>query len=353
MRKLNQYIGRTVVGAVAMVLLVIVALDAISALVDQLSEMTGNYNLLEVLIYVGLTLPARIYSQIPMSALIGCLVGLGILAGNSELTIMRAAGVSVWRISWCVMKPALLFIAISLTLGELVIPYTDQIADSRRSIAMGDDHALQSRTGLWTRDGEEFIHINAVLPNGKIYGVTHYRFAEDQRLLMAGFSEKAVYKGDHWLEQGIHETHMGESNVSLKHIEQREWRTELTPRVLNILVLEPDELSIRNLYSYAGYIEEQGVDNREYQLAFWQKLLEPLATASLVLIAVSFIFGPLREVTMGYRIFTGVIFGIVFSTTQDLLGPSSVVFGFSPLLAVLLPVLVCALFGLWLLHRAR
>lgn len=353
MRKIHRYIGRTVLASMAVVLLVIVALDAISALVDQLGDMKGNYNFPEVLMYVGLTLPSRIYEQIPMSALIGSLVGLGILAGNSELTVMRAAGISVWQITWCVMKPAMFFIGISLLLGESVIPLTDQVAESRRSIAQGDRAALQSRSGLWTREGNEFIHINAVLPNGKIYGVTHFQFGEDQRLVRSSFSEQAIYQGGHWVEQGIHETFLSDEGTRVSVTPLREWRSEMTPSLMNILVLNPEELSIQNLHSYANFIGEQGVDTQEYRLAFWQKLLEPLATASLVLIAVSFIFGPLREVPMGHRIFTGVVFGIVFRTSQDLLGPSSLVFGFSPLLAVGVPIAICCLIGLYLLRRAN
>ncbi len=351
MRKLNQYIARTVIAAVAMVLLVIVSLDAIAALVDQLGELKGKYDFVEAMIYVGLTLPGRIYNNIPLSALVGCLAGLGMLATSSELVIMRAAGVSVAQITWAVMKPVLLFIAVSIALGEYVTPLTDQIADSRRAIAQGDKKALESRHGLWNREGNEFMHFNAVLPNGRLYGVTRYQFDDKGQLTASSFAQTALYQGDHWLEEDGRESLIGPDGVSVRSYDWRRWDTELSPRLLNVLVLTPDALSIQNLYSYAQYLQQQELDNSEYWLAFWKKLLQPLATASLVLIAVSFIFGPLREVTMGQRIFTGVIVGIVFRTSQDLLGPSSLVFGFSPLIAVALPVVVCAGIGVYLLRK--
>ncbi|MGH1373398.1 MAG: LPS export ABC transporter permease LptG [Cellvibrionaceae bacterium] len=351
MRKLNQYIARTVIGAVSMVLLVIVSLDAIAALVDQLGELKGNYNFAEALAYVGLTLPGRIYSNIPLSALVGCLVGLGILASSSELVVMRAAGVSVVQITWSVMKPVLLFIVLSIGLGEYVTPLTDQIADSRRAIAQGDKKALESRHGLWNREGSEFMHFNAVLPNGRLYGVTRYRFDEQGQLTASSFAQTAIYQGDHWLEEEGQESLITADGVQVHQYDWRRWNTELSPKLLNVLVLRPEALSIQNLYSYAQYLQQQELDSSEYWLAFWKKLLQPLATASLVLIAVSFIFGPLRQVTMGQRIFTGVIVGIVFRTTQDLLGPASLVFGFSPLIAVALPLLVCAGVGIYLLRK--
>lgn len=353
MRKLNNYIARTVIGAVGMVLLVIVSLDAIAALVDQLGELKGDYDFLQALIYVGFTLPGRIYENIPFSALVGCLVGLGILAGSSELVVMRAAGVSLAQITWAVMKPVLLFIALSIGLGEYVTPLTDQIAESRRAIAQGDKNALESRHGLWNRDGNEFMHINAVLPNGRLYGVTRYRFDDEGKLLAASFADTAMFRKDYWVEEDGRESVITDKGIETHTYHSRRWDTSLSPSLLNVLVLEPDALSIQNLYSYSSYLEQQGIENNQYELAFWKKLLQPLATASLVLIAVSFIFGPLREVTMGYRIFTGVIVGIVFRMSQDLLGPSSLVFGFSPLLAVLVPLLVCAGIGVYLLRKAN
>lgn len=353
MRKLNHYIAQSVIGSVALVLMVIVSLDAISGLVDQLDELGGNYNFIEALIYVGLTLPSSIYDNIPFSALVGCLIGLGALASSSELVVMRAAGVSVAQITWAVMKPVMLFIVLGLLLGEYVTPLSDQFAESRRAIAKGDTKALESRHGLWNREGSEFMHFNAVLPNGKLFGVTRYQFDESGRLQAASFAQTAIHQGDYWQEENAKETVFSSLGTQVNEYRLRRWDTQLSPSLLNVLVLPPDGLSIQSLHTYSGYLAGQELENQEYRLAFWKKLLQPLVTASLVLIAVSFIFGPLREVTMGYRVFTGVIVGIVVRTIQDLLGPASLVFGFPPLLAVAVPMLACCVVGFVLLRKAN
>lgn len=354
MYKLNMYIAKSVLGAVAMVLLVILALDVISALVEQLGDMKGKYNFVEVLAYVGLTVPRRIIEHIPFSALVGCLIGLGILASSSELVVMRAAGVTVRQITLAVLKPVLLFIAMGLLLGEYVTPYTEQAAESRRSVALGRSQALSDK-GMWNRDGSEYMHANTVLPAGILMGVTRYIFDENGTLTSSSFSKRASFQGDHWLEEAADETVFDPAGEQTSHVfhQTRRWQTSLSPNLLSLLVLSPDGLSIQSLYRYSNYLTEQGLDASQYRLSFWQKILQPLATASLVLIAVSFVFGPLREVTMGYRIFTGVIVGIVFQTTQDLLGPSSLVFGFEPFIAVLAPIAFCSGIGFYLLRKAN
>nr|WP_324259151.1 LPS export ABC transporter permease LptG [Cellvibrio fontiphilus] len=352
MSKITAYISRTVFYAIAMTLLVFIALDFIFGLIAQLEKTSGAYTALEAFYYMSLTVPRRLYDLIPYSCLIGCLAGLGLLASSSELVVVRAAGVSVRRITWIALRPAIIFIALALLLGEFVAPYTEQMADNRR-------HYLRYNTtqaapqNMWNREGNEFMHVSAVLPNGVIYGLTRYKFDEQQQLLSASFTKQARYEDGFWQEQDVSITHITADGLRNEVIESRRWDTPFTPNLFNILVLKPEDLSMRNLHYYTNYLHEQNLSAGNYSLAFWQKALQPLATASLVLIAISFIFGPLRSVTMGQRIFTGVVFGVVFLLLQKLLGPSSLVFGFPPVIAVLIPISLCILLGLYLLNRAR
>ncbi|MFL0796467.1 MAG: LPS export ABC transporter permease LptG [Cellvibrionaceae bacterium] len=352
MRRLNRYIASNVVNAVLVVLLIVVSLDAIGGLMDELGSLRGNYDFTAALSYIGLTLPSRIYDNLPFSAFIGCLIGLGALANNSELTVMRAAGVSVWRLAGSVFRPALVLILIGVALGEYVTPLSDQIAESRRSLALGSKRALQADQGLWSREGREYIHVNAVLPNGVLYGLTRYTFDDDGKLLKADYTRRATFQSDYWLLEDTNSSVFHELHVQRETAELSEWQTHLTPDVLNVIVLPAEDLSIASLFRYASYLDNQNRRSDDYWLSLWRKLLQPLATLSLILIAISFVFGPMRQVTMGYRIFVGVIVGIIFQISQDMLGPASLVFGFSPLLAVLIPILGCFGVGVVLLRRA-
>lgn len=352
MTKIKRYIGRSVASSIAVVLFVIVALDFISELVDQLDKVAGNYTLGEVFIFAGLSIPSSVYDYLPLSSLVGCLIGLGVLASTSELTVIRAAGVSVVQIIWAVMRPVLAYIALGVVLGEYITPTSDQYSESRKAIALGHQSALQGQRGVWNREGNEFMHFSAVLPNGKLFGITRLNFNETGQLLSSTYVESAIYQGDSWFERNGVTTILNEGEVRTEAFATGIWASDLSPRLLDVLVLPPEDLPMKRLSTYSQYLERQGQDAKEYRLAFWQKALQPLATASLVMIAISFIFGPLRQVTMGFRIFSGVIVGIVFRTSQDLLGPSSLIFGFSPLLAVLLPIAVCALIGTVLLRRS-
>ncbi|MDY6890220.1 MAG: LPS export ABC transporter permease LptG [Pseudomonadota bacterium] len=352
MMKLERYIARQVLAAILAVLLVVVGLDLVSTLVDQLDDVDEHYTFADLLHYLLLTTPRRIYEFIPLSSLVGCLIGLGMLANHSELTAMRAAGFSTRRILVAVLKPVLVLALLALFLGQFIAPYTEQRAQSLKALAQAGGGALSSRYGIWHREGRLFIHINAVEPGGVIHGVTRYRFDESRQLVAASHARIGRYHAGRWQLQDISRTDFTPAGTRASRHPQESWQSGLTPELLSVIVVEPVDLPISGLWSYARYLQAQGVSADPYLLAFWTKLLQPLAILALVLIGVSFIFGPLRSVTAGQRVVAGVVFGMLFKFAQDLLGPASTVFGFPPFIAVLLPVLLCMLAGGWLLRRA-
>ncbi|HTN31355.1 MAG TPA: LPS export ABC transporter permease LptG [Pseudomonas sp.] len=351
MNQLDRYIGRQVLMSILAVQGVLWGLSLLFALIDELAFMRAAYGVPEVLEYVLLTSPRRLYELLPMGALIGCLIGLGTLASSSELTVMRASGVPLVRIVGATMAPMLLLMALGLALSEFVMPKTEVLADFKRDIARNGGQALSSK-GLWHREGNQYVHINAARSDGVMLGITRFTFDDARVLQESSFAERAEFAGDHWMLHDVVITQLTEQTSEVVHQSTQTWRVELTPQLVSTLITEPDALSISGLWQYARFLGGQGLDSDPYWLAFWSKVLQPLITASLVILAISFIFGPLRSVTLGQRIFTGVLVGFVFRIIQDLLGPASQVFGFSPLLAVALPSVFCALIGLRLLQRA-
>jgi lipopolysaccharide export system permease protein len=351
MRKITRYVSTSVFNAIALTLVVFMSLFFILTLIEQFRSLRGNYTAYEAMFNVLLRMPEALSTLIPFSCLIGCLAGLGALATSSELVIIRAAGVSTKRIVWMSLRPALVFMLLQLVVSEYVSPYSEQMAINRKAIALGTS-VNQSQQKLWNHETGEFMHFDAVLPSGVIYGLSRYQLNAEHQLVAASFSKQAIYQGDHWQEEDVAITHVEKDSTRIENMASRRWDSQLTPDLLNVLVLEPDSLSLRNLFYYNNYLGEQNIENNDYSLAFWKKVLEPLATASLVLIAISFIFGPLRSVTMGQRVFTGVMFGVAFLIAQRLLGPASLIFGFSPLLAVLCPILICVGIGVVLLRKS-
>ncbi|MBW4936633.1 LPS export ABC transporter permease LptG [Marinobacter sp. F4206] len=352
MRRIDGYVMRTVGGAMFLVMVVVLSLDLIFGFIAELEDTRNNYQTIEALWYVALTLPRRIYDYLPLGAFMGCLVGLGSMASSSELTVIRAAGVSLKRIVWSAMKPALVVVVLGVLIGEYIAPPAERLAQSEKAVALGAGSNVASASGVWHREGDVFIHLNAVQPNGVLHGVSLFRFNEQRELMSSSFAKRAIFQGDHWQLESVRTTRIEDTGTRLVQSQSLRWETGLSPSVLSVLIVKPENLSMSGLYTYANYLEEQDLNASRYWLAFWKKTLMPLGTAVMVLVAISFIFGPLRSVTMGFRVFTGLLVGLLFKYMQDLLGPMSLVYGFNPMLAVLVPIAVNAVVGAVLMRRA-
>ncbi|MFP5441555.1 MAG: LPS export ABC transporter permease LptG [Gammaproteobacteria bacterium] len=352
MKMLQGYIGRTVLLAIFGVTAALVMLDFVFSLLAEIEDLRGNYQFMQALQFMLLTLPRRLYQMIPTGTLLGCLVALGALANNSELVVMRAAGVSLLQILWAALRPVLLVAVGGLLIGEYLAPYTEQIAQSARAVAMGSGKALHARSGVWHKEGSEYIHVNAVEPGGRLFGVTRLRFDEDGRLQQASQARTAVFQSDHWSMEDVEVTELGQREARISRFDTLAWYTSLDPKLLALLTLDPDDLSITGLWQYANYLGEQGLDAEPYFLAFWTKILQPLMMCAMVFIAISYVFGPLRQVTMGLRVLAGILTGLVLRYFGELAGTMSLVYEFSPLLAATLPLVLGMTIGLWALRRS-
>jgi len=229
MGKLDRYIGISVLLAILAVLGVIVGLTLLFAFVDELGDVRGNYDLAAAAWYVFLTVPQSIYEMLPMAALIGCLIGLGTLASSCELTVMRAAGVSLGRIVWAVMKPMLVLMLLGGLLGEYLAPWAENKAEAHRSLAQGGGEAQTAKHGLWHRQGEEFVHINAVQPGGVLYGVTRYRFDDQRHMLSSSFARRAHYRDGYWQLEEVTTTRFLERRTEIDYATYARFRGKLSP----------------------------------------------------------------------------------------------------------------------------
>ncbi|MCW8887279.1 MAG: LPS export ABC transporter permease LptG [Motiliproteus sp.] len=352
MSVLDRYIGKTILMSCLVVILLISGLDTLFAFINEMDDLRDSYSIATASYYILLTYPGRVIEFVPMSVMVGCLVGLGVLANSSELTVMRAAGVSKHRILFSSMLPVMLLILITGVLSEFVTPKTEQLANATRTEALGYNRAANFRHGIWHREGDWFLHISAIRPGGALIGVTVYQFDEDRKMLKAGFAKRVEHEKGEWLLKNLWITHFKEDSTWVEKEKQRVWKADLEPELLGVLSVDPNNMSMDGLYRYSRYIENQNISSDTYMLAFWKKLLMPLSILGLVLVAISTIFGPLRSVTMGQRVMVGIMVGLFFSILQDILGPASTVYGFSPFTAALVPILICLGAGGWLLSRS-
>lgn len=351
MMLLDRYIWKSVLLSLFMVMLVLMGLSTIFSFIDELADLKNEYQLKEAFVYVLATLPDTAFEMVSMATLMACLIGLGQLASNSELIILRACGFSVSRILLSVAQPVLLIIVLALLMAQFVSPYTSQFAESYKATKSSGTEFSSFKKGYWQREGESFIYINRISPEGTLYGVNIFTFDDGQHLKAVRFFDSADIEKSQWKTHGIEGIRIDNNKVSVTEKQEGIWQSEITLRMLKLLSVGPEKLSVSSLYQYGNYLEKQNQSSARYHLEFWNKIFLPLSTVAMVLIAGSFIFGSLRDTPMGSRVIVGVVIALVFNQIQTLSSHVAVVYQFSPMIAALLPSLLAFMIGAVMVRR--
>lgn len=351
MKKIDKYVSSTVLWSFLIVTLVLLGLDYALTFIEQIKKVDDNYtvqSLLQVLMY---RLPGKLTEYIPIASLIGTLTGLGTLASTSELTVMRAAGMPIWRIGFAACQPILLISLLGTGISEFISPATEQKANLIESLQDQKANNFSLTGGAWLKVDNNFVYINAADKDGKLYGVQIFT-PDGQHLKQIEKAKTAQHiSGNHWELQSVQETVFLPDQIKTRNLNHLGWDVSIKPEHLFLASQEPDSLALSQLFTYQNYLKQQGLDSAQYELEFWEKVLRPAASLALVLVALSSVFGPLRSSTMGGRIFSGVMMGLAFQNGLNLFGRMSIAASFPPLIGVSIPILLCLLAGVFLMSR--
>ncbi|MBV7300994.1 LPS export ABC transporter permease LptG [Enterovibrio paralichthyis] len=351
---LDFYIGRTIIATTALCLATLVGLSAIIKFVEQLRSVgEGTYTIMKAAQFVLLSMPRDVEMFFPMAVLLGALIGLGTLASSSELVVMQAAGFSKLDIGLSVLKTAMPLMLMVLALGQWGAPEAQKSARELRAYAKSGGSVMSVRRGVWAKDGADFIYIARTDQKESLTGVNIWKFDDKQKLTSQVFAADASYLDkDSWMLNDVTITYFDDpTKITESKEAQLAWKTTLTPEKLAIVTVKPEELSLSGVYNYVEYLKASDQDASRYELAFWRKVLQPLSIGVMMLLALSFVFGPLRSVTMGARVLSGVIFGFAFYISNEVFGPMTLVYKLPPFVGAVAPSLAFIVVTLYLLNR--
>lgn len=349
---LDRHVGRSIFLSTLLVMGVLLALSLFIAFVRAMPDFGKfSFGLPELLHYVVMSQPRELYELFPIIVLIGAITGLSALALNSELIAMRAAGVSITRIIASAMKTGLVFVVVAVLLGEYVVPFTESQAQRERAKALHE--SLQQRSsGLWLRDGATFVNIGEVLPDLSLLRVNVYQFQDSTRLRAQTYAARARLVNGQWTLEDVRESLIDDDRVDFRLSRGRPWDTKLTQEVVSVFAVVPEGLSIQQLKRYIEHLRQNNQQTERYQLAFWQKVFLPLATAVMVLLATPFVFRLVRSGGLGSRVFLGILLGLAFVVLNRIVGFFGLLHGLSPMWSALAPILLFLALALVLLRRS-
>lgn len=353
---ITRHLAREVVLGTGILLLAFLGLFGFFDFVNELEDIgKGGYGVVDAMVYVLLLQPGRVYELLPIVVLIGSLYALTTLARHSEITVMRASGMSTGRMLRTLAAIGSVFVALTFVFGELIAPPAERAAQKWRLAATGSAVSSQLESGLWVKDGSNFINVGTVFPDGTIHGVRIYRFSDDRRLESVSVARRGAFdeRRSVWTLSDLTETRFVEDAVQLVQHERYAWVSQLTPDVLSVLLVSPERMSLTTLMTYISHLRDNRQDTQRFEIALWKKLTYPLAVFVMMALALPFALVHDRMGAVSVKVFLGVMLGIGFHMLNGLFGNLGVINAWPPWLAALTPSALFLLAAMAMLLRVE
>ncbi|MGB8327727.1 MAG: LPS export ABC transporter permease LptG [Steroidobacteraceae bacterium] len=355
MSLLDRYILRTILASVGLVMGVLIALGGLFMFIEQQDDIgVGRYTAGAAFSFVLMNLPQQLYDFLPMAALIGTLVGLGGLARGSELTAMRAAGVSVARIAGSAVIAGLVLIGVAVIIGEYLAPPLQSAAREQKVHRKWATAGFSASGGAWVRDGNLIINVERQTAELSYGGMTVFEFTPDQRLRSIG--RAAMATGDssrRWSLRDYAQSRFDGTTVSARREPAHLLTSNVSAGFIGLAVAEPRHLETRKLVSVLRNLRENGLDTRAHLFALWSRIARTVGIVFACLLAVPFVFGSSRSAGTGARLMLGVMLGVAFYLLQDMVDSSTLAFQLNPVVLAWVPTALLAAVSLALVARTR
>lgn len=352
---LDRYLAKTVLLHTLMVMAVLLALMTLVTFIGQQDDIgQGSYNVSGAFLVTLLQLPQQAYQLLPIGALIGAITGLGGLARDSELTVVRAAGVSVGRIAVSAALAGLVVAALLWVIGEYFAPPADQYARQYKIFSRYSQLEFAGSRSAWVREGPYFINVRRQAAENLFGGVYVYELDADRNLAMVGRAETAAQDPDgRWVLTNYSETRIDEDSTTARVVDRLVTDARFNADFFGVAVAQPDSLPLADVHAYRKHLERNQLDASVWEIAFWSRISRLVAAVAVCVFAVPFAFGPLRSAGAGARTVLGIMAGVLFVLLTQTLENSGQIYGINPLLVAWGPTVLLIAIATVAIWRVR
>jgi lipopolysaccharide export system permease protein len=347
----DRYIGVLLLRAYLLVALALTALFSLLEFVEQLGSVgEGHYSVADAGLYTLCTMPYRLLQMTPAAMLIGCLLGLGGLGRHSELTALRAAGMSEYRIGGVAIRLTIPIGLLLFLLAEYGIPISQQFAQQERSAALYT--SLRSEDNFWAYGDRQYLHVQHFDRRDIPTNIEVYNFNVNGTLAEYLHADRADLRADGWwLLANVTRKYLLDGKFQTERFAALSWQPFLSPRQTQLLRLPPDSMPPIALYQYIRSLRQRHLQALLYEQEFWMKIDLPLSTLAMILVSLAFVFRPPRAQNTGSQIAIGAGFGVVYSLVQEIAANLNLVLDLNPAVAALAPSVLLIVLATSLFRR--
>jgi len=338
----ERYFAKQIYVSFGFILFALVALFLFFDVLSELGSVNAKYTLPLALLHVLLKAPSRMVEIIPIAGLIGSIYVFAMMASQSEFTIFRVAGLDIKRSLLTLGKVSLPIVVFTLLISEVMGPYAESLSERIRMQALGSTFSSQFRSGVWVKDqlrdsdgsgpirpGVRYVNVGAIDQNDQIRQIRMYEFDPNYRLLSIRSAASGRFDNRGiWELNDISETRFIEKrsndpldavySAQTKVIPKLSLESQVTPQILNVLLISPEKMSIVSLGRFILHLQDNKQDMQRHAIAFWKKVIYPFIIFVMLALALPFAFMKVRAGSVGIKVFGGIMLGMSFQLFNTL-----------------------------------
>lgn len=366
----ERYFAKQIYISFGFILFALLALFLFFDILSELGSVNTKYTMPLALLHVLLKAPNRMVEIIPIAGLIGSIYVFAMMASQSEFTIFRVAGLDIKQSLFTLIKISLPIAILTLVISEGLGPYSEKISEQIRMEALGSTFNSQFRSGVWVKDklhdvdgsgpikpGVRYVNVGSIDQNEEIRQIRMYEFDPNYRLLSIRSAASGRFNSQGvWELNNVSETRFIEkrSNDPLdavytaqtKIIPKLNLESQVTPQILNVLLISPEKMSIVSLGRFILHLQENKQDAQRHTIAFWKKVIYPFIIFVMLALALPFAFMKVRAGSVGLKVFGGIMLGMSFQLFNTLFSSVGLLGTLPPLFTAIFPPLIYLLLAL-------
>ena len=351
----DRYINKTLRNYTLVVLLIWLSIYSFFNFLGELNSIGQfDYTVLEAFKYIILQMPEVAYKQASPIILLGCVLGMGYLSTTNQLVVLQVSGNSVLKLTALTVRTALIFVFMIIAFGEYIAPIASEEAEKGRAKALGQSYASQNQEGFWIREGGNYLNVEKNIDGNHFVGVTIIE-VKSNKITSVVKSEDATFDGKSLKMDDTDIFSINNSTdideISLKERNSYNKIVSFDQDLINSLKKEPDELTTRNIYKQIQFLSDNKLNSGIYKVELYKRAIKPITLVAMILLAMLFVFGSTRDVSLGRKIFFGVSLGLSFEMLSRIGGAMALSLDFNPMISAVLPTTVVMVIAIILLIR--
>jgi len=271
--------------------------------------------------YISLQAPQLIRQFTPFAALLAIVLTLAGLSHTSEITIMRAAGLSVHRVLAPLGIVCALIAGAHFAFNETVAVRAAERLDywAVNDYALDLEPESETRTDIRINFDDEFISAASAARFGEailLTDVTIVSFDSNQLISRLTRARAARHIEGAWRLYGVRIMNAG--TLAVETSENAVWTNALDPEFLFALTLEPDQTTMAELIVKIGQLKEDNADTRAAMTSLLSRFSQPMATLVMPLLGAIAGFGVHRQGVLLARAVSGSALGFAYFVAENL-----------------------------------